>query len=205
MSIVEKILGKEENIQQFLNDLNCDKDKWFVFNQKTLENPTLRNFSSKMSFYIMNENTEMFRSRYLFLKFVNDIEVSHWIYGKTKVKDFKIEYEKYQEVENGYIRKNLFEKYDLLDLFSDQRIYNIHYIEALGGVDPHKDPWRYNKNYKNIIFYSNLPEEIKLFVKNKEVAIESPMLTNFGNEKHGYQFSLQPTPLKILHIDYEFP
>ena len=38
---------------------------------------------------------------------------------------------------------------------------------------------------------------------SKEVLINSPQLTNFGNEEHTYQFSTRSFPLKILHIDYE--
>ena len=64
-------------------------------------------------------------------------------------------------------------------------------------------PWIYNKNYKNVIFYDNLPDKIKLTINGDETPIQFPQLTNFGNEIHSYKFETRPTPLKILHIDYE--
>ena len=88
-------------------------------------------------------------------------------------------------------------------VFSDDRIYTVHYIEALGPVAPHRDPWTYDKDYRNIIFYDNIPTDAILKIGGKEVPINSPQLTNFGNEEHTYQFSTRPFPLKILHIDYE--
>ena len=71
-----------------------------------------------------------------------------------------IEKDKYDDIGNGYLRKDLFGELD--DLFSNDKIYTVHYIEALGGVDPHRDPWIYDSKYKNIIFYDNLPEDAKL-------------------------------------------
>jgi len=89
------------------------------------------------------------------------------------------------------------------ELFSDEKKYTVHYIEALGGVDPHRDPWIYDSDYKNIIFYDNLPEDAKLKINGDDILINSPQHTNFGNDIHSYQFKTRPFPLKILHIDYE--
>ena len=83
------------------------------------------------------------------------------------------------------------------------RIYTVHYIEALGPVDPHQDPWRYDEEYRNIIFYDNIPDDVRLKIKGEEIPVCSPQLTNFGNEVHTYQFQTRTFPLKILHIDYE--
>ena len=55
--IVDKIIENKDRVQNFLDNLNCDADKWFVFNCATGDNPTLRKFSHKMSYRIMNNNT----------------------------------------------------------------------------------------------------------------------------------------------------
>ena len=120
-------------------------------------------------------------------------------YESIKVDDMDIENEKYNDIGDSYLRKDMFG--ELCDLFSNDKIYTVHYIEALGGVDPHRDPWIYNKDYKNIIFYDNLPDDAKLEVNGDDTSINSPQLTNFGNDTHSYQFKTRPFPLKILHID----
>ena len=48
MLIIDKILKNKDKIQLFLNKLNCDNEKWFVYNCDTGENPTLRKFSHRM-------------------------------------------------------------------------------------------------------------------------------------------------------------
>ena len=58
MSVDNKLLENKDSIQNFLNNLNCDSEKWFVFNTADGRNPTLRNFSNRMSYRIMNNNTE---------------------------------------------------------------------------------------------------------------------------------------------------
>ena len=204
MSITNKLLENKDSIQNFLNNLNCDSDKWFVFNTATGENPTLRNFSHRMSYRIMNNNTEMFKCRFLYLKYKKDMEVAYEQYSgvpSVKIDDMDIETNKYEEVDNGYLRTDVFG--ELSDFFSDEKIYTVHYIEALGPVDPHQDPWRYNKDYRNVVFYDNIPEDVILKIKGKEIPVQSPQMTNFGNEIHTYQFVTRPFPLKILHIDYE--
>ena len=201
MSIVDKLLENKDSIQNFLNNLNCDTDKWFVFNCSTGDNPTLRKFSHRMSYRIMNTNTEMFKCRFLYLKVKRDMKVVCEHYDSIKVNNMDLEIDKYDEVENGYLRTDVFN--ELSDLFADERIYTVHYIEALGPVDPHTDPWVYDKGYKNIIFYDNIPEDAILRIKGKEIPIQSSQLTNFGNEEHTYQFNTRPFPFKILHIDYE--
>tara|TARA_B100001113_G_scaffold167903_1_gene137401 strand:+ start:408 stop:1022 length:615 start_codon:yes stop_codon:yes gene_type:complete len=201
MSILKKIIDNKDKIQLFLENLNCDTDKWFVYNCATGDNPTLRKFSHRMSYRIMNNNSEMFKCRFLYLKVKKDMQVTCEHYETIKVRDMDIERDKFLDLDNGYLRNNMFD--DLEDLFTDDRVYTVHYIEALGGVDPHRDPWIYNKNYKNVIFYDNLPDKIKLTINGDETPIQFPQLTNFGNEIHSYKFETRPTPLKILHIDYE--
>lgn len=149
----------------------------------------------------MNNNTETFKCRFLYLKIKKDMVVTCDHYDAIKVDDMDIERDKYDDIGNGYLRKDLFG--ELGDLFSDDKIYTVHYIEALGGVDPHRDPWLYNSKYKNIIFYDNLPEDAKLKINGDDILINSPQNTNFGNDIHSYQFKTRPFPLKILHIDYE--
>ena len=105
-------------------------------------------------------------------------------YESIKVDDMDIENEKYNDIGDSYLRKDLFG--ELGDLFSDDKIYTVHYIEALGGVDPHRDPWIDNKDYKNIIFYDNLPDDAKLEINGDDISINSPQLTNFGNDTHSY-------------------
>ena len=201
MSILKNIIDNKNKIQLFLENLNCDLDKWFVYNCATGDNPTLRKFSHKMSYRIMNNNTETFKSRFLYLKLKKDMVVTCEHYDAIKVDNMDIEKDKYDDIGNGYLRKDLFGELD--DLFSNDKIYTVHYIEALGGVDPHRDPWIYDSKYKNIIFYDNLPEDVKLKINGDDISIDSPQNTNFGNDIHSYQFKTRPFPLKILHIDYE--
>ena len=201
MSILKNIIDNKNKIQLFLENLNCDLDKWFVYNCATGDNPTLRKFSHKMSYRIMNSNTETFKSRFLYLKIKKDMVVTCEHYDAIKVDNMDIEKDKYDDIGNGYLRKDLFGELD--DLFSNDKIYTVHYIEALGGVDPHRDPWIYDSKYKNIIFYDNLPEDAKLKINGDDISIDSPQNTNFGNDIHSYQFKTRPFPLKILHIDYE--
>ena len=199
--IVNELLKNKHKVQNFLNNLNCDGDKWFVYNCDTGDNPTLRKFSHRMSYRIMNNNTEMFKCRFLYLKVKKDMRVTCEHYDEIKVDDMDIEIDKYDDIGDGFIRKNLFG--ELTELFSDDRIYTVHYIEALGGVDPHRDPWIYDSNYRNIIFYDNLPEDAILTINENNIPIKSPQHTNFGIDTHSYQFKTRKFPLKILHIDYE--
>ena len=199
--IVNELLKNKHKVQNFLNNLNCDGDKWFVYNCDTGDNPTLRKFSHRMSYRIMNNNTEMFKCRFLYLKVKKDMRVTCEHYDEIEVDDMDIEIDKYDDIGDGFIRKNLFG--ELTELFSDDRIYTVHYIEALGGVDPHRDPWIYDSNYRNIIFYDNLPQDAKLIINGNTTPIKSPQHTNFGIDTHSYQFKTRKFPLKILHIDYE--
>ena len=199
--IVNELLKNKHKVQNFLNNLNCDGDKWFVYNCDTGDNPTLRKFSHRMSYRIMNNNTEMFKCRFLYLKVKKDMRVTCEHYDEIEVDDMDIEIDKYDDIGDGFIRKNLFG--ELTELFSDDRIYTVHYIEALGGVDPHRDPWIYDSNYRNIIFYDNLPEDVILTINENNIPIKSPQHTNFGIDTHSYQFKTRKFPLKILHIDYE--
>tara|TARA_B100000427_G_C15390787_1_gene543211 strand:- start:184 stop:789 length:606 start_codon:yes stop_codon:yes gene_type:complete len=199
--IVNELLKNKHKVQNFLNNLNCDGDKWFVYNCDTGDNPTLRKFSHRMSYRIMNNNTEMFKCRFLYLKVKKDMRVTCEHYDEIEVDDMDIEIDKYDDIGDGFIRKNLFG--ELTELFSDDRIYTVHYIEALGGVDPHRDPWIYDSNYRNIIFYDNLPEDAILTINENNIPIKSPQHTNFGIDTHSYQFKTRKFPLKILHIDYE--
>ena len=201
MSILKQLIDNKNKIQLFLENLNCDLDKWFVYNCATGDNPTLRKFSHKMSYRIMNNNTETFKSRFLYLKIKKDMVVTCEHYDAIKVDNMDIEKDKYDDIGDGYLRKDLFG--ELENLFSNDKIYTVHYIEALGGVDPHRDPWIYDSKYKNIIFYDNLPEDAKLKINGDDISIDSPQNTNFGNDIHSYQFKTRPFPLKILHIDYE--
>ena len=200
MLIKDRILNNKDKIQLFLSQLNCDEEKWFVFNCDTGENPTLRKFSHRMSYRIMNNNTEMLKCRFLYLKVKKDMQVLCEHYDSIKVNDMDIDKSKYNDIDDGYIRSDIFGK--LTELFSDNRIYTVHYIEALGGVEPHRDPWIYNQNYKNFIFYDNIPEDTTLKIKGEEVKINSPQQTNFGNDIHTYQFKTRDFPFKILHIDH---
>ena len=199
--IVNELLKNKHKVQNFLNNLNCDGDKWFVYNCDTGDNPTLRKFSHRMSYRIMNNNMEMFKCRFLYLKVKKDMRVTCEHYDEIEVDDMDIEIDKYDDIGDGFIRKNLFG--ELTELFSDDRIYTVHYIEALGGVDPHRDPWIYDSNYRNIIFYDNLPEDAILTINENNIPIKSPQHTNFGIDTHSYQFKTRKFPLKILHIDYE--
>ena len=199
--IVNYIIKNKDKVQNFLDNLNCDNEKWFVFNCATGDNPTLRKFSHRMSYYIMNNNTETFKSRFLYLKVNKNMQVGCEHYKNVKVNEMDIDSSKYEDIGSGLIRSDIFG--ELSELFSDEKIYSVHYIEALGGVDPHRDPWNYDSDYKNIIFYDNLPEDAKLEINGDKISINSPQYTNFGNDTHSYQFKTRLFPLKILHIDYK--
>ena len=204
MLIREKILENKDKIQNFLNNLNCDNEKWFMYNCERNENPVIRNYSNKMSYKIMHRNTWRFRSRMVYLKAMEDMIVSQYQYSGPQIIKFDqmaLELDKYEKVENGYLRTDILG--EVSEVFSDKRIYTIHYIEALGPVDPHTDPWSYSKDYCNVIFYDKIPDDVILKIKGEEIPIQSPQFTNFGNELHTYEFEERPFPLKILHIDHE--
>ena len=199
--IVDKIIKNKDKVKNFLDNLNCDDDKWFVYNCATGDNPTLRKFSHRMSYRIMNNNTETFKCRFLYLKIKKDMIVTCDNYDSIKVDDMEIENDKYDDIGDSFLRKELFG--ELGELFSDDKIYTVHYIEALARVHHHRDPWIYDSDYKNIIFYDNLPEDAILNINGDKILINSPQYTNFGNDTHSYQFKTRPFPLKILHIDYK--
>ena len=124
MIFINELLKNKHKVQNFLNNLNCDGDKWFVYNCDTGDNPTLRKFSHRMSYRIMNNNTEMFKCRFLYLKVKKDMRVTCEHYDEIEVDDMDIEIDKYDDIGDGFIRKNLFG--ELTELFSDDRIYTVH-------------------------------------------------------------------------------
>ena len=204
MLIQDKIIQNKDKIQSFLNNLNCDDEKWFMYNCERNENPVVRNYSNELSYRIMKRNTWRFRSRMVYLKVMEDMYVSQYQYSGPQIIKFDqmaLELDKYEKVDGGYLRTDILG--DVSDIFADKRVYTIHYIEALGPVDPHTDPWRYDKNYRNVIFYDKIPDDVCLKILGEEVKVQSPQLTNFGNEIHTYEFNERPFPLKILHIDHE--
>ena len=204
MLIQDKIIQSKDKIQSFLNNLNCDDEKWFMYNCERNENPVVRNYSNELSYRIMKRNTWRFRSRMVYLKVMEDMFVSQYQYSGPQIIKFDqmaLELDKYEKVDCGYLRTDILG--DVSDIFADKRVYTIHYIEALGPVDPHTDPWRYDKNYRNVIFYDKIPDDVCLKILGEEVKVQSPQLTNFGNEIHTYEFEERPFPLKILHIDHE--
>ena len=204
MLIQDKIIQNKDKIQSFLNNLNCDDEKWFMYNCERNENPVVRNYSNELSYRIMKRNTWRFRSRMVYLKVMEDMYVSQYQYSGSQIIKFDqmaLELDKYEKVDGGYLRTDILG--DVSDIFADKRVYTIHYIEALGPVDPHTDPWRYDKNYRNVIFYDKIPDDVCLKILGEEVKVQSPQLTNFGNEIHTYEFEERPFPLKILHIDHE--
>ena len=204
MLIQDKIIQNKDKIQLLLDNLNCDDEKWFMYNCERNENPVLRNYTNELSYRIMKRNTWRFRSRMVYLKVMEDMFVSQYQYSGPQIIKFDqmaLELDKYEKVDGGYLRTDILG--DVSDIFADKRVYTIHYIEALGPVDPHTDPWRYDKNYRNVIFYDKIPDDVCLKILGEEVKVQSPQLTNFGNEIHTYEFKERPFPLKILHIDHE--
>ena len=204
MLIQDKIIQNKDKIQLLLDNLNCDDEKWFMYNCERNENPVLRNYTNELSYRIMKRNTWRFRSRMVYLKVMEDMFVSQYQYSGPQIIKFDqmaLELDKYEKVDGGYLRTDILG--DVSDIFADKKVYTIHYIEALGPVDPHTDPWRYDKNYRNVIFYDKIPDDVCLKILGEEVKVQSPQLTNFGNEIHTYEFEERPFPLKILHIDHE--
>ena len=105
--------------------------------------------------------------------------------------------------------KSLVKKFGLVDLFLDKRIYTVHYLEAISGVEPHIDPWEYEhcgRDYRNILFYDpkSLPDDFTLIINGVNTEITSPMCVNYANDIHTYQFLDRPDNLiRLIHIDYE--
>ena len=166
MFIRDKILENKDKIQNFLNNLNCDDERWLMYNCERNENPVIRNYSNEMSYKIMKRNTWRFRSRMVYLKAMEDMIVSQYQYSGSQIIKFDqmaLELDKYEKVENGYLRTDILG--DISEVFSDKRIYTIHYIEALGPVDPHTDPWSYDRDYCNVIFYDKIPDDVILKIK----------------------------------------
>ena len=65
--------------------------------------------------------------------FMEDMIVSQYQYSGSQIIKFDqmaLELDKYEKVENGYLRTDILG--DISEVFSDKRIYTIHYIEALG-------------------------------------------------------------------------
>ena len=98
MLILDDLIKNKGKIQKFLDCLNCDSEKWFVYNCATGDNPTLRKFSHRMSHRIMDSNSEMFKSRFLYLKIKKDMRVTCEHYKTVEVNDMDLEIEKYHEI-----------------------------------------------------------------------------------------------------------
>ena len=66
---------------------------------------------------------------------MEDMIVSQYQYSGSQMSKFNqmaLELDKYEKVENGYLRTDILG--DVSEVFSDKRIYAIHYIEALGPI-----------------------------------------------------------------------
>ena len=212
MKIIDKILAEKDKIQSFVNDVNCNDDKWFMYDTLINKNPVVKNWSTKMSYKVMARNIAKFSSRFIYLKVAEDMWLGDPKYRglmDARIDDMDLENEKYAKVNGGIIMKEKLEEYGLVELFSDERIFTVHYLEAISGVDPHIDPWEYDhcgRNYRNMLFYDpkSLPDDFTLIINGKNTEITSPMLTNYANDTHTYQFVDQPDNLiRLVHIDYE--
>ncbi len=212
MKIVDRILENKDAIQSLVNEIDCNDNKWFLYDRVTNRNPVMHGWSTKMSYKVMARNVGNFKSRFIYLKVADDMFLSDPNYrGKleAKVEDMDLEYDKYVRIDGAQIMKERFEKYGLFDLFCDKRIFTVHYLEAISGVDPHIDPWEYyhcKRDYRNMLFYDpkSLPDDFTLIINGKNTEITSPMLTNYANDTHTYQFVDRPENLiRLLHIDYE--
>ena len=211
MSIVDNLLENKDAIQSIVNEIDCSTDKWFMYNHLRNENPILRNYSIGMTSRIMEKGPETFRSRFIFLKIMEDMifEDDRYEQNIIKFNNMKLEMDKYTKVDGGYIRKEVFEERGLLELFSDRRVFSTQYLEATSGVDPHIDPWYYGncgRDYRNMLLYGegSTPDDFTLLLNGEPADITSPMQTNYANDTHTYQFDDTPDiPLRLLHIDHK--
>ena len=211
MLIKDKILKHKDAIQSMVNEIDCDDDKWFMYDVITNKNPVVKGWSTKMSYKVMARNVGNFKSRFIYLKVADDMFVGDPKYRglmDARVPDMDLEYEKYEKIDGGYLMIDKLKKFGLVDLFLDKRIFTVHYLEAISGVDPHTDPWEYDscgRNYRNILFYDpkSLPDDFTLIINGVNTEITSPMCVNYANDTHTYQFQDRPDNLiRLLHIDY---
>ena len=211
MLIKDKILEHKDAIQSMVNEIDCDDDKWFMYDVITNKNPVVKAWSTKMSYKVMARNVGNFKSRFIYLKVADDMFVGDPKYRglmDARVPDMDLEYEKYEKIDGGYLMIDKLKKFGLVDLFLDKRIFTVHYLEAISGVDPHTDPWEYDhcgRNYRNILFYDpkSLPDDFTLLINGENTKITSPMCVNYANDTHTYQFLDRPDNLiRLLHIDY---
>ena len=211
MLIKDKILEHKDAIQSMVNEIDCNEDKWFMYDVITNKNPVVKGWSTKMSYKVMARNVGNFKSRFIYLKVADDMFVGDPKYRglmDARVPDMDLEYEKYEKIDGGYLMVDKLKKYGLVDLFLDKRIFTVHYLEAISGVDPHTDPWEYDscgRNYRNILFYdpNSLPDDFTLLINGVNTEITSPMCVNYANDTHTYQFLDRPDNLiRLLHIDY---
>ena len=211
MNICDKLLENKDAIQSIVNEIDCSNDKWFMYNHLRNENPVLRNYSTGMTSWIMEKGPQTFRSRFIFLKIMEDMIFQDDRYEQNIIKfnNMKLEMDKYTKVDGGYIRKEVFEERGLLELFSDRRVFSTQYLEATSGVDPHIDPWYYGncgRDYRNMLLYGegSTPDDFTLLLNGEPADITSPMQTNYANDTHTYQFDDTPDiPLRLLHIDHK--
>ena len=211
MLIKDKILEHKDAIQSMVNEIDCNDHKWFLYDVITNKNPVVKGWSTKMSDKVMARNVGNFKSRFIYLKVADDMFVGDPKYRglmDARVPDMDLEYEKYEKIDGGYLMVDKIKKFGLVDLFLDKRIFTVHYLEAISGVDPHTDPWEYDscgRNYRNILFYDpkSLPDDFTLIINGVNTEITSPMCVNYANDTHTYQFQDRPDNLiRLLHIDY---
>ena len=211
MHIKDKILEHKDAIQSMVNEIDCNDHKWFLYDVFTNKNPVVKGWSTKMSDKVMARNVGNFKSRFIYLKVADDMFVGDPKYRglmDARVPDMDLEHEKYEKIDGCYLMVDKLKKYGLVDLFLDKRIFTVHYLEAISGVDPHTDPWEYDscgRNYRNILFYDpkSLPDDFTLIINGVNTEITSPMCVNYANDTHTYQFQDRPDNLiRLLHIDY---
>jgi len=127
----------------------------------------------------------------------------------ARIDDMDLEHDKYTKIDSDLIMKEKLEQYGLFDLFCDKRIFTVHYLEAISGVDPHIDPWEYDhckRDYRNVIFYGegSTPDDFTLLINGEPAEITSPMRVDYANDVHTYQFVDRPENLiRLLHIDHK--
>ena len=95
MKIVDRILENKDAIQSLVNEIDCNDNKWFLYDRVTNRNPVMNGWSTKMSYKVMARNVGNFKSRFIYLKVADDMFLSDPNYrGKleAKVEDMDLEY-----------------------------------------------------------------------------------------------------------------
>ena len=128
MPIVDKILENKDKLQTLVNEIDCNDEKWFLYDRVINKNPVVKNWSTKMSYKVMSRNIATFRSRFIYLKVAEDMWLGDPKYRglmDARIDDMDLEHEKYAKVNGGIIMKEKLKNCYPIKIFHlrNRRIY----------------------------------------------------------------------------------